>query len=127
MGNAPIVVIVDDDERVRSSLEGLMDAAGFEARTFASAEEFLNCELSREAVCIITDIRMPGMSGLELQQTLKAKGCKTPIIFITAYGNAEMRLKAMGAGAIAFLTKPFDDEALLDSVRAVLKTRRSLP
>lgn len=127
MGNAPIVVIVDDDECIRSSLEGLMDAAGFEAQTFASAEEFLNCELSCETGCVITDIRMPGMSGLELQQTLKAKGCRLPIIFITAYGNAEMRLGAMGEGAIAFLTKPFDDEALLDSVRAVLKTRRSLP
>jgi FixJ family two-component response regulator len=122
MGNARIVVIIDDDECVRGSLQGLMDAAGFEARAFASAEEFLSSELLRDAVCLITDIRMPGMSGLELQQTLNAKACGVPIIFITAHGNARMRSEAMRAGAMEFLAKPFDDEVLLDSVRAALKT-----
>jgi membrane protein DedA with SNARE-associated domain/CheY-like chemotaxis protein len=122
MGNENIVAIVDDDECVRDSLQGLMDAAGYEARAFASAEDFLRSELLREAVCLITDIRMPGMSGLELQQTLKAKACGIPIIFVTAHGNARMRQEAMRAGAVEFLAKPFDDEVLLASVRAALQT-----
>jgi FixJ family two-component response regulator len=122
MGDAQIVVIIDDDECIRGSLQGLMDAAGLEARAFESAEDFLNSELMRKTVCVITDIRMPGMSGLELQQMLNAQAARIPIIFITAHGNARMRLEAMRAGAVEFLEKPFDDEVLLGSVRAALKT-----
>lgn len=123
MGAAQIVVIIDDDELVRGALEGLMNAAGFEARTFASAEDFLNSNgLLRQTGCLITDIRMPGMSGLELQQTLNAKACRIPTIFITAHGDAEIRLQAMRAGAVEFLAKPFDNEVLLETVRAALES-----
>jgi len=99
-----------------------MKEAGIEARAFASAEDFLNSELPGQTGCLIADIRMPGMSGLELQQTLNARSCRIPTIFITAHGDAKMRLQAMRAGAVEFLAKPFDDEVLLDSIRAALGT-----
>lgn len=120
MSNALLVAIVDDDESVRGALHGLMQEAGFDSRVFASAEDFLDSELLRNTGCLIADIRMPGMSGLELQQTLNAKACRIPTIFITAHGDAKMRLQAMRSGAVEFLAKPFDDEVLLDSVRAAL-------
>jgi FixJ family two-component response regulator len=122
MGNAQIVAIVDDDEFVRSSLQGLMEAAGFQAQAFASAEDFLNSDVLCDTECVISDIRMPGMSGLELQQTLTTKAFRIPIIFITAHGNSRVRLEAMRAGAVQFLSKPFDDEVLLASVRTALET-----
>ncbi|HTP44942.1 MAG TPA: response regulator transcription factor [Candidatus Acidoferrum sp.] len=122
MPNAQLVVIVDDDESVRGALRGLMDEAGLDARAFASAEDFLNSGLLRQTGCLIADIRMPGMSGLELQQTLNARACRIPTVFITAHGDATMRLQAMRAGAVEFLAKPFDDEALLNTVRAALET-----
>jgi len=122
MPNAQLVVIVDDDESVRGALRGLMDEAGLNARAFASAEDFLNSGLLRQTGCLIADIRMPGMSGLELQQTLNARACRIPTVFITAHGDATMRLQAMRAGAVEFLAKPFDDEALLNTVRAALET-----
>jgi FixJ family two-component response regulator len=92
------------------------------ARTFASADEFLISGSRAATACLITDIQMPGMTGLELQATLAKADDRIPIIFITAYGNARARTQAMGAGAIAFLEKPFDDEVLLEKVRAALKT-----
>ena len=127
MSKSPVIAVVDDDAAMREALFELFQVLDLPCRTFDGADAFLAAYAPGSFDCLITDIRMPGMSGLELQQTLKARGYKVPIIFITAYGNAEIRLEAMGEGAIAFLTKPFDDEALLDSVRAVLKTRRSLP
>ena len=122
MGNAQLIAIVDDDELVRGALEGLMKEAGFGARAFASAEDFLDSGLLPETGCLITDIRMPGMSGLQLQQTLIARACRIPTIFITAHGDAKIRLQAMRAGAVEFLAKPFDDEILLENVRAALET-----
>jgi len=107
---------------MRSSTEGLLRAVGLPARTFASAEEFLNSGQQHQSACLITDIRMPGMSGLELQAKLNAEGCRIPIIFITAHGDAKMRAQALRAGAVEFLAKPFDDEALIESVRAVLES-----
>ena len=114
------VVIVDDDESVQSALQDLIEADGLSARCFGSAEEFLESGLQRKAACLITDIRMPGMSGLELQARLKNDGCKTPIIFITAHGDARVRIQAMREGAVEFLMKPFDDQVLLSRVRAAL-------
>ncbi len=116
-----MVAIVDDDESVRSALQGLMKAVGLPARSFASAEEFLKSGEQRETGCLIADIRMPGMSGLELQATLNADGCRIPIIFITAHGDEKMRMQALRAGAVEFVAKPFDDEALVASVRAALE------
>jgi FixJ family two-component response regulator len=116
-----LVAIVDDDESMRSALLGLLKVLGLEARAFASAEEFLESGHQHEAACLIADIRMPGMSGLELQAKLNADRCRIPTIFITAHGDAKMRLQALRAGAVEFLAKPFDDEALLTSVRAALQ------
>ncbi len=116
-----IVAIVDDDEAVRTALQGLMKAAGLKAGTFASAEEFLTSGLLDQTGCLIADIRMPGMSGLELQAKLNADHHRIPIVFITAHGDAKMRLQALRAGAVEFLAKPFDDEILLDNVRVALE------
>ena len=116
-----LVAIVDDDDSMRSALQGLLKAVGLPAQAFGSAEEFLNSGQQHKAACLIADIRMPGMSGLELQAKLNAERCKIPIIFITAHGDAKMRMQALRAGAVEFLAKPFDDEALLESVRAALE------
>ena len=117
-----LVVVVDDDDSMRSAVQDLLEAVGLPARGFASAEEFLSSGKQHETACLITDIRMPGMSGLELQAQLNADHCRIPTIFITAHGDAKMRMQAMRAGAMEFLAKPFDDEALLESVRAALES-----
>jgi FixJ family two-component response regulator len=117
-----VIAIVDDDELIRNALHGLMKAAGFQSLTFASGEEFLNSgELDRVA-CLIADIRMPGMSGLELQSELKKDHHRIPIIFITAQGDEKMRMQALRAGAVKFLTKPLDSRVLLDSIHTALDT-----
>jgi FixJ family two-component response regulator len=119
---AKLVAIVDDDELMRSALQGLLKAEGMPAQVFSSAEEFLNSGTQRETACLIADIRMPGMSGLELQAQLNAERCRIPTIFITAHGDARMRMQALRAGASEFLSKPFDDEILLQNVRAALES-----
>jgi FixJ family two-component response regulator len=116
-----VVTIVDDDELVRGALSGLMKSAGFPALTFASAEEFLNSGEQERTGCLIADIRMPGMSGLDLQSKLVRDHYRFPIIFITAQGDEKMRMQALRAGAVDFLSKPFDDGTLLDCVRAALE------
>jgi FixJ family two-component response regulator len=115
-------VIVDDDDSMRVALDGLLKAVGFPARAFTSAEEFLKSGQQHQTSCLIADIRMPGMSGLELQAQLNAERCRIPIIFITAHGDAKMRIQALRAGAVEFLSKPFDNKALLESVRAALES-----
>ena len=115
-----VVAIVDDDEFMRSALQGLLRAAGLPVQAFGSAEEFLKSGQRQQTGCLIADIRMPGMSGLELQAKLNAEHCRIPTIFITAHGDASLRMQALRAGAAEFLTKPFDDEVLLDNVRAAL-------
>ena len=119
---AKLVAIVDDDDSMRSALDGLLKAVGLPARAFASAEEFLKSGDQHQTSCLIADIRMPGMSGLELQAQLNAERCRIPIIFITAHGDAKMRMQALRAGAVEFLSKPFDEEVLLESVRAALES-----
>jgi FixJ family two-component response regulator len=114
------VAIVDDDEMMREALQGLLKEAGFDARTFPSAEDFLESGEPRRCGCLIADIRMPGMSGLDLQAALKTERIPIPIIFITAHGDERMRLQALRSGAVEFLAKPFDDEVLLETVRAAL-------
>lgn len=115
-----MVAIVDDDESVRSALRGLMKQAGFTALAFESAEEFLNSGERKHTGCLITDIRMPGMSGLELQSRLNKDHHRIPIIFITAQGDEDLRMQALRAGAVDFLTKPFDNNVLLESVRVAM-------
>jgi FixJ family two-component response regulator len=119
--NNKLIAIVDDDDLMRSALQGLLKSVGLPARAFASAEEFLKSGQPDQIACLIADIRMPGMSGLELQAKLNAARCKIPIIFITAHGDAKMRMQALRAGAVEFLAKPFDDEVLLGNVRAALE------
>ena len=121
-GKAKLVAIVDDDDSMRSALAGLLKAVGLTTQAFASAEEFLKSGQQHQTACLIADIRMPGMSGLELQAHLNAERCRIPTIFITAHGDAKMRMQALREGAVEFLAKPFDDEALLDSVRAALES-----
>jgi FixJ family two-component response regulator len=117
-----LVAIVDDDDSMRSALKGLLKAVGLPAQAFASAEEFLKSGQQRQTACLIADIRMPGMSGLELQAKLNAERCRIPIIFITAHGDQRMRMQALRAGAVEFMAKPFNDEVLLESVRAALQS-----
>src|SRR5258706_3788154 len=112
-----LVAVLDDDASVRSALQGLLKAVGLPAQTFASAEEFLKSAQRSQIACLIADIRMPGMSGLELQAKLNAEHWRIPIIFITAHGDAKMRMQALRAGAVKVLSKPFDDEALPASIR----------
>jgi FixJ family two-component response regulator len=121
-GKGKMVAIVDDDDLMRTALQGLLKSAGLLAQAFASAEEFLRSGHQQDTGCLITDIRMPGMSGLELQAQLNADHYRIPTIFITAHGDAKMRLQAMRAGAVEFLAKPFNDEALLESVRAAMES-----
>jgi FixJ family two-component response regulator len=115
-----LIAIIDDDEAMQDSLRDLMEAAGLVARCFGSAEEFLESDLHGEAACLIVDVRMPKMSGLELQARLKEEECNVPVIFITAHGDARMRIQAMRRGAVEFLAKPFDHHLLLKRVRAAL-------
>jgi FixJ family two-component response regulator len=119
--NSRLVAIVDDDQSVQRSLQDLIESDGLPAICFGSAEQFLDSEARSKAACLIADIRMPGMSGLELQAKLKAERCRIPVIFITAHGDAEMRIHAMRQGAVEFLSKPFDDAVLLEIVHAALE------
>jgi FixJ family two-component response regulator len=115
-----LVAIVDDDDLMRGALQGMLKSLGLPSQVFASAEEFLTSGRQYQTACLIADIRMPGMSGLELQAKLSAEQCRIPTIFITAHGDEKMRMQALRAGAVEFLAKPFDDEVLLESVRAAL-------
>jgi len=117
---AKMVAVVEDDESYRIALQRLLKSAGLPVRSFASAEDFLNSGEQHETGCLIADIRMPGMSGLDLQAKLNADHCPIPTIFITAHGDEKMRLQAMRGGAVRFLGKPFDAGVLLESVRVAL-------
>ncbi len=119
-GQAPTVFIVDDDDAVRDSLSLLMRAAGMKARAFASAEAFLEDLDDDPDGCLLLDIRMPGMSGLELQARLAKTRTTLPIVFITAHGDVPMAVEAMRMGALDFVQKPFDDEELVGKVRAAM-------
>jgi FixJ family two-component response regulator len=121
LAETKVVAIVDDDDLMRSALQGLLKAVGLPTRAFASAEEFLQSGEQPQVGCLIADIRMSGMSGLELQAKLNADNIRIPTIFITAHGDARMRMQALRAGAVEFLAKPFDNHALLESVRAALE------
>ena len=116
------ISVVDDDESVREAISDLMDSMGLRTEVFSSAEEFLNSDGLRDTTCLIVDVRMPGMSGLELQSHLNATGFRTPIIFISAHDDGEAKCRALAAGAIDFLKKPFSEDALLGAIRASLNT-----
>jgi FixJ family two-component response regulator len=115
-----MVAIIEDDESYRLAVRRLLKSAGFSVQSFASAEDFLNSGEQRETGCLIADIRMPGMSGLDLQSKLNSDHCPIPTIFVTAHGDEKMRLRAMRGGAVKFLAKPFDGEVLIEAVRVAL-------
>ena len=117
----PTVFVVDDDESVRGSLRFLLRSAGLESRAFASAPEFLTSYDPAQPGCLVLDVRMPGMSGLELQQELNLRGAIIPVIFITGHGDIPMAVEAMQHGAHDFLQKPFRDEDLIERVRRALE------
>jgi len=116
-----MVAIIEDDESYRVAVRRLLKSAGFSVQSFASAEDFLNSGEQGETGCLIADIRMPGMSGLDLQSKLNSDHCPIPTIFITAHGDEKMRLQAMRGGAVKFLAKPFDGEILIEAVRVALE------
>ena len=118
-----VISIVDDDESIRAATKGLLRSVGYEVGTFASADQFLESGALRETECLILDIRMPGIDGLELQRRLNAEGCPVPVIFVTAHDDNNNRRKAIEAGALAVFRKPFDAHELVAAIQAVLDGR----
>ena len=120
----PIVFVVDDDRSIRESLRNLIRSVGLDVQTFASAEEFLISQRPEAASCLVLDVKLPGLNGLDLQQELAKGDVQIPIIFITGYGDIPMTVRAMKAGAVEFLTKPFRDQDLLDAIHQALERDR---
>jgi FixJ family two-component response regulator len=119
--SAQVIAIVDDDDALRTSLDDLILSIGFRTLGFPSAEAFLSSNQAREAACLILDVRMPGMSGLDLQHQIVAAKWQIPIIFVTSHGDDVARARALGAGAVAFLYKPFHEDELLNAIDTALK------
>lgn len=123
-GDKPVIFVIDDDRSVRDALDSLLRAVGFDVWTFASPDEFLRADRTAREACLVLDVQMPGISGVEFQQQLAEAGSGLPVIFITAHGDIPMSVRAMKAGALEFLTKPFDDQQLLDAIAEALATDR---
>ena len=121
MSEAPLVAIVDDDELARDGIRLLVESFGYNAFTFTSGEHFLQPAVVAETTCLITDLQMPGLSGLELQQELRSRGYHTPVILVTAYPNDRHRTHALKNGAVGFLSKPFDDRSLMECLAEAIK------
>ena len=124
MNSKPRIAVVDDDESIRQGLANLISSVGYEAELYASAEEFLARPEAGGAACLVLDLRMPGMGGLELQRRLAARGGGPPVIISTAHGDDEARAEALAAGAVAFLNKPFKEETLLGAISSALSLDR---
>ena len=120
MSEAPLITIVDDDVMICEATKDLVEAFGFNARTFTSAGEFLNSDCVSSTACLILDVQMPGMNGLQLHSKLLASGGRVPVIFITAFPDERVRKQALKAGAVCYLSKPFDGETLLSCIRSAL-------
>ena len=125
MTGAPIVFVVDDDPSVRSSLKFLLSTVGLQVESFDSADAFLHKKSPDAPSCLVLDVRLPGLSGLDFQRELAARNARIPIIFLTGHGDIPMSVRAMKAGAVEFLTKPFRDQDLLDAVRIALERDRA--
>ena len=122
--DAPIVFVIDDDAGVRASIQGLLKSVGLRSETFGTTSDFLRTERPNAPSCLVLDVRLPGMNGLEFQRKLADAGVRIPIIFITGHGDIPMTVKAMKSGAIEFLTKPFRDQDLLDAINQALDRDR---
>jgi FixJ family two-component response regulator len=120
MAESPLIAIVDDEEAICDALTSLLRSVGWRAEGFTSAEAFLQSGQVHTTACLLLDVRLPGSSGLELQQQLRSSQARIPIIFITAHGNEAMRAQALQAGAVAFFAKPFNDTALLEAIHTAL-------
>jgi FixJ family two-component response regulator len=120
----PVVYVLDDDAGIRESLDGLIRSVGLGVRTFGSAQEFLQSQPSSAPACLVLDVRLPGLSGLDLQTDLAQADIQIPVIFITGHGDIPMTVRAMKAGAVEFLTKPFRDQDLLDAIRLAIERDR---
>ncbi|MFW2830986.1 response regulator FixJ [Sphingomonas sp. ID0503] len=125
MANDGIVYVIDDDEAARHSLEFLLDCAGIRVRAFTSADAFLAAAPPLGGACVVTDVRMPGRSGIELVEEMKRRGARVPVIVITGHADVPLAIQAMHAGVADFIEKPFDDEAMLDAIRKALATQQS--
>jgi FixJ family two-component response regulator len=123
--NPPMISIIDDDPCIREAMEGLVRSLGYGACSFASAEDYLQSDRINDTSCVITDVQMPGLSGVELQSLLVARGNCTPMIFITAFPEEKVRRRALEAGAIGFLSKPFDDEQLIEHLQTALRSHNA--
>ena len=121
MSKIPLVAIIDDDASVRATTDSLVRSLGYTAYTFASAEEFLRSNRFDDFSCVIADVQMPGISGVELQAHLLTQGYRVPFIFFTAFPDERIRAQALTAGAICYLTKPFDGDSLIQGLQAALK------
>ena len=121
MSTVPLISIVDDDDSLRNSLDNLIRSVGFRAQGFSSAEAFLNSNQVHDTACLILDVRLPGMNGLELQRQIVAANWQVPIIFITSHADGHAQARALEAGAVDFLCKPFSEEELLNAIDAALK------
>jgi FixJ family two-component response regulator len=120
MARAPLISIVDDDDSLRRSLGNLLRSLGFGVQEFASAQAFIGSQNARETACLILDVRMPGMNGLDLQRHIAASGWRVPIVFITAHADDDARTRALAVGAVGFLSKPFREQEILDAINAAL-------
>ena len=125
MAKVPLITVVDDDESVRESLDGLLRSVGFAVKAYASAEEFLNADHRRDIDCLLLDVRLPGMSGIELHRHLVANHCETPVVFITAHGSEQgVRSQALRNGAVDYLIKPLSEDTVLNAVHKALSSKR---
>src|ERR1700720_128069 len=122
--DSPIVFVIDDDAHVRAAIQGLLKSVGLRSESFATAQEFLRSKRPDGPSCLVLDVRLPGINGLEFQRDLADKGIRIPIIFITGHGDIPMSVKAMKSGAVEFLTKPFHDQDLLDAINQALERDR---
>jgi len=122
--NSPTVFVIDDDDLVRASIQGLLNSVGLRSETFGAAQEFLRSKRPDVPSCLVLDVRLPGVNGLDFQRDLADAGIRIPIIFITGYGDIPMTVKAMKSGAVEFLTKPFRDQDLLDAIHQALDRDR---
>ncbi|SPE59970.1 Nodulation protein W [Verrucomicrobia bacterium] len=121
----PIVIVIDDDSSFRRSTERLINSAGFNVQSFAAAKDFLRAKRPDTPACVVLDVRMPGMSGLDLQKELATAGIEIPLIFITGHGDIPTSVRAIKAGAIEFLTKPFCEQSLLDAIQQAIQRDRA--